>query len=303
MKIAICLCTFKRPQGIETVIKSFDSLIQKPDEICVFVVDNDAVNQDGLRMVESMKGRTKYKVFCEVESGIGISRARNRSLQMVKESGIDFDYVAFTDDDVEVSPTWLRDLVRTSDMYEADIVCGKVEPVFSEKPNENILTSGYFLDSFNSAASGTPIMSASTSNLLVKVDIYRNEGYEAFDPYLGTYGGSDQDFLMRMINAGYKAVQCAAAIVYETFPVQRLNEDWILKRNLRCGSTYAHNFKKNFGKFAFYKLAVKKMILYPLRYLNAKLRPTLSNQSRLVDNNGFFYFLFKGHPYEEYKRG
>ena len=300
--VAICVCTYKRPQGLENVLDSIKNLIADRITFSVFVADNDPVSHDGFNLIERTRGAYPFNIFCEIEENPGISHARNRTLRMVKNSQEPVGYVAFTDDDVEVSRHWLRDLVSTSILYSADIVVGKREAKFAVPPSADILQSGFFDDETASHPTGTVLSDGNTSNVLFKKEIFDMEGYDAFDVSLALAGGEDCDLFMRLHQKNYKMVQCASAVIYEIYPAERLNAQWILTRYYRSGSTYAYILHKYGSRKAFYVGAAKKVMVFLRDVVRYRLKPSLRHKCKLSNTLGFFFFFFNRRPYEEYKR-
>lgn len=302
MNVAICIATYKRPDGLKRLLDSFAAMDYGAEKFAVFIADNDAAGADGLAFVERNRASYPFKIFCEVENRPGISHARNKSLAILKDSGWPADYVAFTDDDNIVSPFWLSDLVRTSQVYGGDIINGKCEPLFEVTPDPSILYSSFYLDNFGSPPTGTAVNSAGTNNMLVRRAVFDKMGYAPFDPALATFGGEDVDFVTRLLQNGFRLVQCACGTVYETFPADRLTEEWILKRYYRGGCSYGWILKNRMGGKAFVVGVVKKAVIFPVRYLKAKFQPTSQNKSKLAESYGFFNYVLTGRLYEEYKR-
>lgn len=301
MNVAICVCTYRRPDGLKNLLNSLNEM-RFDGKFALFVVDNDPDLHEGYNFLAASKDQYPFDIFYEIEPKAGISHARNKSLTMVKNSHLSFDYVAFTDDDVVVSQRWIHDLVSTSQTYDADLVSGKCEPVFNDRPKDDILYSCFFIDNFAGPPTGTKIISAGTNNMLVRIKVFKNEGYEVFDPLLTTVGGEDVDFCTDLVQKKYNLIRCSAAIVYETFPPDRLNEKWILNRYYRGGTTYAYILKKRMGRKKLIFITARKLILFPLRYAKAVLSPTSKNKCQLQNELGFFHYLVRGYLYEEYKR-
>ena len=68
----------------------------------------------------------------------GLSVARNHGVSVARA-----DLIAFTDDDVRVSPTWVQSIVRAfGDNPDVDMVGGKVEPAWEEPPPPWLLRGG-----------------------------------------------------------------------------------------------------------------------------------------------------------------
>lgn len=300
--VAICICTYKRPEGLENVLNSIKNLIADRIIFSVFIADNDPISHDGFNLIERTRGAYPFNIFCEIEENSGISHARNRTLRMVKNSHKHFRYVAFTDDDVEVSRQWLQELVTTSTFYKADIVVGKGEAKFAVPPSSDILQSGFFDFVTACQPTGTVLSDGTTSNVLFKKEIFDREGYEAFDANLALTGGEDCDLFMRLHQKNYKMVHCASAVIYEIYPAERLNAQWILTRYYRSGSTYAYILHKYGSRKALYVGAAKKVLVLVRDAVRYRLKPSLRHKCKLNNTLGFFFFFFNRRPYEEYKR-
>lgn len=301
LSIAICICTYKRPQGLKNVLDSLQNLVLDQGSFAVFVADNDSVSHAGYDFIEKEQGAYRFEISCEIEEKPGISHARNRALRMVKNASDYFSYIAFTDDDVEVSRHWLQDLVTTAMLYQADIVVGKREAKFAVPPPRDILQSGFFDDETACRTTGTLISDGNTSNVLFKKEIFDKEGYEPFDAKLALAGGEDCDLFMRLYRKNYKMVQCASAVIYEIYPAERLNEQWITTRYYRSGSTYAYILYKYGSRKDFYVRAMKKVAVFLKDAISYLLNPSLKRKCKLNNTLGFFFFFFKRIPYEEYK--
>jgi len=299
--IAICICTYKRAQGLKNVLDSLHNLIFDNGSFAVFVADNDPVAHAGYDFIEKERDKYRFDVFCELEEKPGISYARNRTLRMVKNAPGAFNYVAFTDDDVEVSRHWLQDLVTTVMLYKADIVVGKREAKFAVAPSQDILQSGFFDDATACRTTGSIITDGNTSNVLFKKEIFDTEGYAPFDVNLALTGGEDCELFMRLYQKNYKMVQCASAVIYEVYPTERLNAQWISTRYFRSGSTYAYILYKHGSRKSFYVRSAKKIAVFMRDAIRYLFQPSLKHKCKLNNTLGFFFFFFKRTPFEEYK--
>jgi len=300
--IAICIATYRRPAGLARLLESFDRLTYADGRIEIFVADNDSERHEGFDYVAAHAAIHRHKIACAIEPQPGISFARNRCLALMKDAGTPFAYAAFTDDDIAVAPNWIDDLVRTARIYQADIVCGKREPLFEAVPETAILRSIFFEDEFQCPVTGTEIAEGSTCNMLVATTVFETLGYAPFDTRLALSGGEDADFSIQMKQRGFRFVACACAVCYEFFPTSRLNESWITARYFRTGSTYGYMTKKYRPALAFGISILKKMLILPKLYLIFWLRNDLSAKCRLYNTLGFFFFLAKGASFQEYRR-
>lgn len=301
MDIAICVATYKRPKGLKKLLDSIEKMKCNSGEIYVFIADNDPLAYEGKKTVDTQEKSWSFVVECEIEPESGISFARNKALQMVKDSKIDFDYIAFTDDDIEVSHQWIDDLIRTAKLYNADIVCGRNEHLFESQPSVEILTSPFYENHLN-GGTGTPIITGGSGNIIFIKGIFDFFGYSPFNHDLAKIGGEDVEFITRVLQHNYKAVQCVSAITYEMFPKERLTLDWVKKRYIRCGGSYCYILLNTMPRSKACKVIIKKTILYPFRILKTKLKPTIHNQCELLHEKAFFKALVKKEYFEEYGR-
>ena len=125
--VSVVLCTYNRSHLLAQAISA---LLRQTDETPpyeVIVVDNNSV--DATRDVVGQflaSGAVRY----EFEPSQGLSAARNHGVSVARA-----DLIAFTDDDVRVGPTWVQSIVQAfNDNPDADMVGGKVEPVWEEAP-------------------------------------------------------------------------------------------------------------------------------------------------------------------------
>ena len=100
--VSVVVCTHERPDALAKCLRSL--LAADYPAIDVIVVDNAPRTPDGRRVVEAC-GDARVRYICEPIPGL--STARNRGIG--EATG---EIVAFTDDDVEVDPSWIRELVR-----------------------------------------------------------------------------------------------------------------------------------------------------------------------------------------------
>jgi len=300
--IAICIATYQRRPGLQRLLESFDRLTYEDGRIEIFIVDNDDKFHAGFDYVETEGTRHRHKITCAIEPLPGISFARNRCLALAAAAGTGFSYIAFTDDDIAVSQSWIDDLVRTARIYDAHIVFGKREPRFETVPDRQILNAIFFEDEFACKVTGTALNEGPTCNMLVATAVFDKIGYAPFDTRLALSGGEDIDFCIQVRMNGFRLVSCACAVCYEFFPASRLNEEWMTKRYFRTGSTYAYMQRKYRPGLPFMINILKKMLVLPKLYLIFVCRGDLSSKCRLYNTLGFFFFLATGRSFQEYGR-
>jgi glycosyltransferase involved in cell wall biosynthesis len=133
--VSVVLCTYNRSHLLAAAL---DALVRQgpdtpPHE--VIVVDNNSA--DATREVVApfiASGIVRY-VF---EPAQGLSHARNHGLSMARA-----DLIAFTDDDVRVTSTWIRSIVDAFAAHpELEMVGGRVEPIWDDAPPRWLRESG-----------------------------------------------------------------------------------------------------------------------------------------------------------------
>jgi glycosyltransferase involved in cell wall biosynthesis len=114
MRVAICVCTCKRPQLLTACLEALANQVV-PDGIdkSLVVVDNEE-SPNNKEIV------TKFGAHYVHEPRRGISYARNRALQ--EAVSISSDWVAFVDDDQEPLRDWLSSLIQAQAEHNADVV-------------------------------------------------------------------------------------------------------------------------------------------------------------------------------------
>ena len=125
--MSVVLCTYNRSHLLVHGLDALLGQVRDTPPYEVIVVDNHSTDATGDVVGQFLaSGIGRY----EFEPRQGLSVARNRGVSVASA-----DLIAFTDDDVRVSATWVRSIVEAfNDNSDADMVGGKVEPVWEEAP-------------------------------------------------------------------------------------------------------------------------------------------------------------------------
>lgn len=231
MEVGICVITCLRPAGINKLLSSLGQLtftkVESPS-ITLYVVDNDP---NGSAKAVCDQHSAVLNIHYSIEERRGIPFARNKGLSCLHEQ---IDYVVFVDDDEEVSPNWLDELLHAHQKYKADIVTGPVIPKFTGEVDDWVIRGKFFERARH--ATGRSLPFAATNNVLMRKEIIMSLNIR-FDERFGKTGGSDTHFFMRVTKAGYKIMWVDEALVYEWIPASRANFKWLLQRSFRLGNT------------------------------------------------------------------
>lgn len=230
--IAICICTCKRPEGLDRLLRGIRRLSVnnvRPRSVKVVVVDNDE-DESARKVCEDIRRCMLFELQYSVEPRRGISYARNRALALAA----DRDLIVFIDDDEVPCAEWLDQLIEVRQTYGADVVCGPVLPHFSS-PVPQWMIAGRFFERPR-YATGTRINDPRTSNVLIHKRVIEAAG--TFNERFALTGGEDTDFFNRASELGFQVFWSDEAFVTEWLPTSRSNAGWLLRRSFRFGNTF-----------------------------------------------------------------
>jgi succinoglycan biosynthesis protein ExoM len=232
VRIAICIATCRRPRLLGVLLDSLATLTRPPSaELLVVVVDND----DGASAAPVLaipRDALPGRLLAAHEPRRNIAIARNRCVALALAEGA--DWLAFVDDDEQVTPGWLVELLRVQAESGADIVGGTVRNSYAAGVPQWIVDAS--LPDRRRHPTGSETDGAETSNVLVSA---RAIGLVPgiFDERFGVTGGSDSLFFLAARRAGARIVWADDAIVHETFDRSRGTVGWLMRRAFRIGNS------------------------------------------------------------------
>jgi len=300
-KIVITACTYKRPQGLKDLFKSFKDL-SVPDDIDlnIRIIDNEP-DPAAKGLVEDLGKTIPWPTFYIHEKDPGIAPARNRALAEAKTD----DYLVFVDDDETVSPQWISELWRVQNVNNAHFVQGPVT-LTTENP-ENAWWTHTKLFALKSFPDHTPRSEAWSNNVMIDMSFVRKHNLQ-FDPSLRFDGGEDTLFFQTMTANGAKGVFAENATVYELQPESRLSWKWALTRQFRNGNTRAMIARRthNKTKAIIHSIirasgcAVVGIALLPSAIIKGRIG--LANALTYIARSAGILWGMLGKQYEEYAR-
>lgn len=231
--ISVCICTFKRPEGLRRALESAFALqIPSGCTLELLVVDNDA-SGSASTVVDSFHALTTERLSLRYinEPTPGVSHARNRCLESAAG-----EMLAFFDDDEFVQPDWLVALLACTDRTQADAVFGPVLPSFETPPTPWAVASGVHDRQRFPSGTVLPWREARTGNVALRRSMLA--GGHRFSTEFARTGGEDSLFFATAQSQGRKLVWCDEAVVHESVPAQRMERTWILHRAFMGGRTY-----------------------------------------------------------------
>jgi succinoglycan biosynthesis protein ExoM len=238
--IAICVCTYRRPEGLAALLEAVGRqrfARRRPPLLSVVIVDNEGSEQ-AKRLCDQFGRATAIPIRYLHEPMRGISYVRNRYLDEVVD---DCDFIAMVDDDEIPDPDWIEQLLQAHEEAGADVVEGRVVPVFPDGAPDWIVEGRYFgwhhdLNNAHTAGQqGYPELDeARTNNVLVRSAVVRTLDLR-FDPRFALSGGGDIVFFRAIRAAGHRIVYARDARVRDMIPLERTNLRWLWRRWYRVG--------------------------------------------------------------------
>jgi glycosyltransferase involved in cell wall biosynthesis len=229
--IAVCVCTYKRPQFLKRLLKG---LIHQNTgglfSFSIVVADNDESRSAEATVAEFRSTSDVRIVYC-VEPRRNIALARNKVV-----ANAEGEYVAFIDDDEFPEPDWLLKLFRTCNEYKVDGVLGPVKRHFDQTPPAWFKKSSIYDRPVNPTGQRVEWPDARTGNVLLRRQIIAGD-VAPFRPEFRA--GEDQDFFRRMTEEGRVFIWSADAVVFETIPPARWKRSYILRKAALQGATAA----------------------------------------------------------------
>ena len=231
--LAICICTFMRPDGLQRLLAGLDGqtfTVTPQPRVQLIVVDNSPT---GSAAATCAAQTTRWPLQYLHEPRPGISYARNTALAAVAP---DTDFIAMIDDDEVPAPDWLDQLLDAQTRSGADIIVGPTTPVFPPQTPDWIKASGFFMKPENGASlcDLDPDPPAATCNVLVRADLLGPSGL-SFEPALALSGGEDKLLFQSLKQCGYRFAWANAAQVSEWIPAERANLSYMWRESYRRG--------------------------------------------------------------------
>lgn len=226
--IAIQLCTYRRPQVVETLASLARQRVPGFD-LHLFVADNDETESARDRVVAAAD-RLPFGYSYLHAPARNIAIARNACLDAAEGA----DWIAFIDDDEIAPEDWLAQLLARATDSGADAVFGPIRaayPLDAPKWMRDLAphSRGY--------GAGRPQpRTGNTGNALLR---WRSAPWQdrRFDPLHGRTGCEDIAFFGALHDMGARFAVAPDAEVIEPVEPQRLALEWLAHRRYRIGQS------------------------------------------------------------------
>ncbi len=233
MKISVVLCTVNRCQSLVTTLDSI-ARSTMPDSVEweVLTVDNNS-SDDTLQVAQSFCLRDPLHFRYVFEPNSGKSHALNRGVREAQG-----DVLAFTDDDVTVEPTWIRNLTANLSNGIWVGAAGRTLPQPPFQVPSWITPSRPHalapLAIFDPPLESGPLrISPYGNNMAFRRTVFERHGGFRTDLGPGLRAGApqkseDSDFGNRLLAAGERLRYEPSAVVYHAVPPHRVQESYFL---------------------------------------------------------------------------
>lgn len=253
----VCLATYKRPAMLHaTLISLLNQNINF--NFTVYVVENEAKNQDGLKVIHKFNKEHNLNWVSFIEEKQGNVHALNAVFTKALKDNPQTQFFLMIDDDEIAEQDWLATMVQSVGGY--GIVGGPVHPLFERETkakNHPVYHPAY------SQSGEVPLIYGSGNCLITRPFL---EKLLPLDVTFNHLGGADTDFFHRAKRDGAKFYWCENAKIYETVPEERLALKWLFARSLRIGALNALVDLKQKPKLYVF---IKNIVAIPLNITRA----------------------------------
>jgi glycosyltransferase involved in cell wall biosynthesis len=231
MNITVVVCTYNRCESLAKTLNSTIALkLPESVEWEILVVDNNSSDQTR-QIVSDFERRCPSRFRYVFEPQQGLCHARNAAIREARG-----DIVAFTDDDVNVEPTWLQNL--TAILHDGPFVGagGRILPEHAfSVPRWLPVQERYALAPlamFDVGLEAGPLAEPPFgANMAFRKEVFETHGLFRAD--LGRCGNSllsneDTEFGRRLLDAGERLWYEPSAVVFHPVTDSRLRKGYFL---------------------------------------------------------------------------
>ncbi|MCG2711499.1 MAG: glycosyltransferase [Candidatus Omnitrophica bacterium] len=277
--ISVVICTFNRCAELDGALKSLLKLeCDSSFDYEIIVVDNNS-KDDTKKMVESYMAQFHGRLKYVLEAKQGLSNARNRGIRESRGN-----IIAYVDDDCIIEAEWLIYLDKTFKKYDADLVGGKILPLWLKKPSKWIFRK-YIMGKLSLLDYGDNEFHVTKkeeepygANMAFKKSSLIESGL--FKGELGRTGnnlfaGEETELFLQFLNNGKRIYYQPKAVVHHKVLPMRMKKSYFRNRCFDGGRTKVLMEKSAVNYATFFKIPkflFKDLITSAGRYLWALIR-------------------------------
>ena len=229
--ISVVISTYNRSDLLKGALESLLNQEANGINYEVIVVDNNS--SDGTKEVvqSRLQGTENLKYVFEARQGV--SYGRNTGIEYAQAP-----IIAFTDDDVRVTPNWISAIKRAFDEFpDADFVGGRILPHWRTEPPAWLTRAHWWPlalldlgDESQRVDAGNPVC-LPTANASFRREVFTELG--GFSPHFS--GREDHEMLLRIWLAGRHGVYAPDIIVMAEVQPERMTKSYHRKWNVTTG--------------------------------------------------------------------
>ena len=237
--LTVLMATFNGSRTLPTVLEAYCQL-QAPRGGWKLVVIDNGSKDSSRKIIESFANKLPLTYMYEAKSGK--NAALNTGL-----GEMEGDLVVFTDDDAVPRSDWLVQYRTACDAQpNYSIFGGVVLPRWEIKPEQWILELVPLSGAYALTDPAWQEGPTTPRRVFGPNSAYRSQLFESgyrFNTAIGPAGsnyamGSEHDFNVRLIKAGFEAWHCRAAVVEHIIRKEQISRKWLLGRAFRSGRGY-----------------------------------------------------------------
>lgn len=222
-KVCACIITYNIDEKIKEVVNSIVNQVEN-----VIIIDNGS-NTRTIKILNEINKMDKVNiVFNKVNNGI--AKALNQGVIFAKENKM--DWIITLDHDSICNDNMISDMLKVKNLYHSQDKIALLAPQVFEMHKKD------FISSKDNNGDYTEVKECIQSGAVFKVSVFDEIGY--FDEKLFIYH-VDFDFCERVLDKGYKILQCNNTILYH-------EEGYKIEKRFLGKKT----FYNNYSSFAIY---------------------------------------------------
>jgi len=227
--VLIAIPTFRRSTRLKALLPLLSKTLRSVHKIEILVVDNNPLPNER-KFVESFAQMTNYPVHYIHEPQAGVSNARNAAIAFATSR-----FIAFLDDDMEISENWIDGLVKVAIEHKTGVVFGPLIAKFADAADpRNTYLSSFYARHSNLKGPGVSEEAFGTGGCLIDLESCQLPT-PPFDTRLNESGGEDDILFESLRSKGTKFGWAPTALCYECVPKHRTTPEYIAKRNFGYG--------------------------------------------------------------------
>ena len=238
--VTVAVCTHQRNELLERLLASLEvaaAMARDAEAATVGIVIVDD-NTDGRAEEVACRWEPRFtRGVTYLRSGQGnISIARNLAMNAACDLG---EWTAMTDDDCEVEPQWLVELLGVAERTHADAVTGPLRLQLPDDAPAWLRQQPFLGDGQFDFDDGADMETAATNNSMIRSSWWRYHPDVRFRDDLGVIGGEDMVFYRTARRLGLRIRFASDAVARGNETPDRTTFAAVLRSRLWLGNTEA----------------------------------------------------------------